>query len=967
MPDYSSLSDSDLISLKKGDYSSLSNDGLLFLKRQSSPSTSSEPAPIVEMRRREGEGEIAAAQPTPEQGLQQAVEQSKNIGYARAAAAAGGGGFMTSPEIPAEVAKQTGINIAATTARVAPVLAAGALTGGAGLVPAALAMGLAGYGGERTAQSIEHFSGQREQPDYGKEFSAGINAAIPSLRPIAGYAGPIGAGILQAGKQAIVNAASTVFGEVIEKAINQGEPLSWDDIKNQMSSNDFLKKVGVSSLFGGAVGGASGATARQSNRLLTEAEQIAQEGRAASGRLEQQLGVGTAPLTATQQTGRNLPGTFGPGSTGLATQQNLPEQIRVARGIDPTQERPLGQVFQQELSAADEVSRARLQAQAAGTVGEGTAAVERQIGTILPRSPRAASLQEAANASLGNIQAEEQRLSGIVDAAYNNVRSTLSARLGGRPEVPVTPSANLTNTINDILSTLATEQRIITTPSPIIGGAPSVTVQRIPSQFFNEASSRARALLDVANSPQTFEQLTGLRQSIDGLVHYFNEFAPGVAQNQLRRLRSALKQEELNSASRLGIENEVVAAQRLAENRFNLLQDNPIIRKATTAPRDGGYQNSEQFYDELKRSPEALESIQNLLVTTAVGRVQFNQIRRSVLDSLRGNESINIGGVINENLSSFSNGFRNLSQGVKNILAGDVARANQLQTVLDDAVRTQNAGMTIPVATGISNTQLSEIVDNLPNIQSRTLRATVENLSQQAVIRREQFFSNTTRRVLEHRLDPDTDHSQFVRDFLFRSENPQSVQNALNQLSPATRTAVEQDAATALLNHVSDTGPENIRRGIQSLDDIVRDPNRMQIIRETLNPDDFNMINDYMLWNRARNLTSEGGRLQPDQLANSVMRATRARWVVDSLVGNPAAQNFLSSVSRIPRVVALLKPDLTIDQAANLAKASNMSLIQLNRVWDDLYQKSESTKASLPEDKRAIFDHSLGVPPRPNF
>lgn len=518
-----------------------------------------------------------------------------------------------------------------------------------------------------------------------------------------------------------------------------------------------------------------------------------------------------------------------------------------------------------------------------------------------------------------------------------------------------------------MLGTLATQERRTTTPSPIIGGTPTTTVERIPSQFFNEASSKALALRDVANSPQTFEQMVGLRQSIDRLVHQFQEFAPGVAQNQLRRLRSALKQEELASARRLGIENDVLNAQRYAENRFNLLQDNQIIRRASIPASEGGYQNTEQFFSDLVASPAGFESIRNLLTTTAQGRIQFNQIRRGFIDSLRSTGTVDIGGVPTESLSSFSNNFRELPQSVKNIVAGSEANANRLQSILNDAVRVQNVGMTIPVATGISPQSLNEITDNIGNIASPTLRNTVTNLARQARERAEEFFNTTTRRVQRNQLNPDVDPSQFVRDFVFRSENPEVVQNALNQLNPATRDAVRANAAVAVLNHVSETGPANLRRSVQNLEDIVQDPNRMQIIRDVLEPNDFNMINDYMAWNRARNLTAQGGRLQPDQLANSVMRATRARWVVDVLVGSQPVQNFLSGAVRLPQSFAAIKPNLTLQQTEALARAANMSLVQFNREWDNLRKKSEEAKSSLPEDKRSIFDDALGVPARPRF
>ena len=68
------------------------------------------------------------ADPGSAEQLQKAVNEAKNIGYARAVAAGGGGGFMTSPAIPEDVARETGLGVVTTTARVAPPLRAGALT-----------------------------------------------------------------------------------------------------------------------------------------------------------------------------------------------------------------------------------------------------------------------------------------------------------------------------------------------------------------------------------------------------------------------------------------------------------------------------------------------------------------------------------------------------------------------------------------------------------------------------------------------------------------------------------------------------------------------------------------------------------------------------------------------------------------------------------------------------------------------
>ena len=934
------------------------------------------PATIAEMRRREEAGQVSALTPeqvqqqvgSPQQ-LEQAVQDAGKVGQetgfvaglkeafrgiGTGGAGLAGGEVAQAPVGESPEAKKYREAIAFQT-RTVPVIGTALATGGLGAVPAALTMAGTSAAAEKAAQEYELATKLREKREPGKIAGAAIFGATPALGPVQGASGPLAFGIWQAGKQALLNASTASISKTVEKAIDEGRLPTVEELG---------KAIELPAYIGAGAGFIGGALARGQQPLTTE-QQVAQQGLQAGQRIEQQVGAGAAPLTAAQQTGRNLPGQFGPGSAGLAAQQNLVQRIRNALNLNPQQERAVGEAVQAELGAAEDVSRLGLRGQMQAGQRAAEAEVEGTLRSIIPNAQRAASTQESANNALAAIRQEDTRLSGIVDSAFGRMRSALSRRLGGQPEQPVVPSAALGQTIDDLLSTLATEQRTTVTPSPIIGGQPTITTQNVPSQFFNEATRRAEALREVARSPQTMDQLIGLRQSIDGLINYFNEFAPGVGQRQLRQLRSALKNEELSAARRLGVETELVDAQRAAENRFNALQENPIIRKAVSPAGEGGFQNTENFYSQLASQPEAINSINNLLSTTAQGRIQLNQIRRGLFDSLRSDRPIDIAGQQFENSNTILNGFRNLPESTQQFIAGSQQNANRLRSILEDANRVQNAGRAIPVTGGISQNALNEITDNLGNINSQRLRQIVGQDAQTARARSEEFFNNTTREVQNNRLNPDVDPSEFVRDFLFRSNNPNVVRNALNQLAPQTRQAVQADAAAALLNHVSETAPQNIRRGVQSVEDILQDPNRLQVIREVLDPADFQMINDYMTWTRARNLTQEGGRLRPNQLADAVMRVSRARWVVDALVGNPAAQNLLASVSRVPRLIGGFKPNITAQQAEAFARASNVPVETFYRTWDDLKQKSDQVRDSLPEDKRAIFDETLAVPSRP--
>ena len=942
------------------------------------------PATIAEMRRREEQGMVSALPPEQVQAaigstdqLNQAVKDAgdvgqqesgftvKNLGAFLKGIATGegigsGGSGLAGGEVPfapvgdSPEAKRYREAIAFQT-RTVPVIGTALATSGLSAIPTALTMAGTSALAEQTAQEYEKATGLREKREPGKVVGSGIFGAIPGLGPVQGVSNPLLAGIWQAGKQALLNASLSAFSKTVEKAIDEGRRPTAEELEKAI---EFPTYLGAGT---GFIGGALG----RGQQLLTTEQQIAQQGREAGRRIEQQVGAESAPLTGAQQTGINIPGQFGAGSSGLAAQQNLVQRIRNVLNLNPQQEQAVGRAVQQELGAAEDTSRQGLgqTVQYSQTAAQGE--VEGVVQSVIPNVRRASSSERSARNSLEAVRQEDQRLNGFVTDAYNAMRTRLATLLGGRPETRITPTPALEQSIDDLLSTLATEQVTTTTPSLIIGGQPTVTVENIPSQFFNEATRRAESLRAVARSPQTMEGLIGLRQSIDGLVHYFDEFAPGVGQRQLRQLRSALKSEELTAARRLGVENETVAAQNLAEQRFTVLQDNPIIRKAVSTAGEGGFQNPEAFYSQLSSQPEAVGSITRLLSATVQGRIQLSQIRRGLFDYLRSKNPIQIAGQQFEDAAPILNGFRNLPESTQAFIAGNAQNANRLRSILEDANRVQNAGRSIPLSGGISQAALNEITDNLGNINSQRLRALVAGDARAARARSEEFFNTTTAEVQNNRLNPDVDPSQFVRDFLFRSKNPQVVRDALDQLSTPTRQAARRDAAVALLNHVSETSPRNARTGVPNVEDILRNPNQMQIIRETLDPADFNMINDYMIWTRARNLTRAGGMLEPNQVADAVKKVSQARLIIDNLVGNPTAQNFLASVSRVPRFIGGLKPNLTAQQAQTLAKNVNVPLQNLYRTWDELKQKSDDTRSSLPEEKRQIFDETLAIPNRP--
>ena len=113
----------------------------------------------AEVARRMESSNAAPAQPSApvaqlgsDAQLQSAVNDAKNIGQRQVST----GAFMPSfSQEQLQKGREDISNLTTTVARVAPAVAVAALTGGAGLIPAAAAMGLASGIGETAGQLIE--------------------------------------------------------------------------------------------------------------------------------------------------------------------------------------------------------------------------------------------------------------------------------------------------------------------------------------------------------------------------------------------------------------------------------------------------------------------------------------------------------------------------------------------------------------------------------------------------------------------------------------------------------------------------------------------------------------------------------------------------------------------------------------------------------------------------------------------
>lgn len=873
--------------------------------------------------------------PQPQQpSLTPRTDEATRAVIARSVAGVGGGGVpieytLGETKAPEELAKGIIRYGPAVVAGIAAPPAAGL----AGLATTAGIMGAAAGAGELAGQALEVKGGERPGISAGELTSATITGATPF--PIAqGLGGPIRAAIGGAIKQAAISQAASSLADIFDTALSQGRlPTSDEILKSATDLSTYLPGA-----VGGLVGGLGGGLARPA-RALTEQEQIGRAGREAARGLQEVVGAGRAPLTAAQQTGRNLPGEFAAGTGELGAQQAVPGAVRQAVAAPAGAAGPA----QREIAALAEAESQRLAGQVGTTQMAGEALVEAQLQTSIPGVARAGTTAENATTALNMIRNEADRLGKNVTAAYQALKNEIS-RLGGQTASYV--PTNLQGAVDEVLSSLATIQRTKEIPSPIIGGAPTTITTAEPTALFDEATRLARNLKEVSKNPQNLDQIIGLRQQIDDAFSGITEIAPGFGKAQLTKLRNALKQDELAAARQIGgnAESLLKKAQSVAQQRFETLEANPIILKALRNPGErNAYQNSEQFFSEMAAQPEALDSIRKALTPA-----EFDQIRRGMFDSLRDIKPTTINGIAYEDASALANNFRKLPDATRETLAGSKALANDLQSVLDDASKAQSIGRTVPIREGINEGTLNELFTQAGAIKAPSLRASVMKDVNDAVARARRYENDITKQARAGTLNPNIDQDEFVRNFVLSSKNPDVVRDAIGLLSPSAREGISKKAAEVFIDHIIGSS-----KTATSLDELIGDKNRLQILREVLTPNDLQLAKDLMNYQRAVLMTGPQGKLDSSEMAKFVWKVTQARALTDFMVGNAPMQNFISKVARTPEFIVGFKPTVSAKVAGRGAQAIGSPA--------ELMTAYEEARESLPEDKRTAFDQAFPI------
>ena len=820
-------------------------------------------------------------------------------------------------------------------AAVVGLAAAPAATLGGALL-AAGTMGAASGGGELAAQAAELVMGKREAIKPGEVASSAVLGATP-FNVLQGLGGPLKSAAVNTVKQAFVSQAMSALADVFDTALSRGE----FPTQKEITDSAFKLSTYLPGAVGGLVGSASGFASRPV-RALTQEEQIGRAAKEAGRRIEGVVGQGQAPLTAAQQTGRNLPGEFSAGSGELAAQQAVPGRVREAMGQAPA---GASMAAERELAAASEAASQRLAGEVGATQRGGEALIEAQLQTSIPGVARTGTTAENATAALNSIRAEADRLSQNVTAAYAPYQAEV-ARLGGQTASYV--PTNLQSAVDEVLSSLATVQKTKQIPSPIIGGQPTTITTAEPTALFDEATRLARNLKDVSKSPQTVDQIIGLRQQIDDAFSGITEIAPGFGKAQLTKLRNALKQDELAAARQLGgnAESLLKKAQAVAQQRFETLESNPIILKALrkTGERNS-YQNSEQFFSEMAAQPEALDAVRKTLTPA-----EFDNIRRGMFDSLRDIKPLDINGVNFENSQVLANNFRKLPDATREALAGSKALADDLQWVLDDAAKAQSVGRTVPVYGGVREDVINKAFTEAGAIKDPALRSNVIKDVNAAVNRARQYENEITAQARARTLNPNINEDEFVRNFVLSSNNPAIVRDAMAQLTPATRQAVSKKAAEVFVDHIISSS-----KTANSLDELIGDKNRLQIVREIMSPNDLELAQDLMKWQRGVLMTGPQGKLDSSELAKFVWKVTQARALTDLMVGNAAMQNFISTLAKTPRAVLSMKPTVSTATAQRMATAAGVPALEA------VQQAADEARASLPENRRQAFDQAFNL------
>lgn len=612
----------------------------------------------------------------------------------------------------------------------------------------------------------------------------------------------------------------------------------------------------------------------------TPTARIAEEAVAASKALESQLGI-PAPLTAAQQTG--APGLAQFEAFTRRTGQGLTakpigiekQQMAVADAVQkfvesaaPETPADVGATILRELSQGERKTiEAARQAAAAGAKEAGVA-VESKVRGFTGLDPKELSTvgQEIRDSIQSKLEMDKNYLSSQFTEVNDLARQSAKPMIAGEP----TEAGRVSYLIGERPTNIpfVSIDPVRNTISKIISSTPKTVEGEVSAPFLKSYST----LMEIQDLPNmTIDQAVRAKSVLGEIIGRLEggaaeQIGGGFLLGDAKRLYKSFTESINNSIEKVSsseLRDRYKGLVKFAKENIEDVEASPVLRKIINQPDKGGFQNTSEIINYFAGGEGKLNDL--LALKKIASPARYNQVRRGILDSLRGNSILDTaqGNIID--LASFSKQFSELSPEFKRELVGSDAGVNALQSALKQAEVAGKVTRTVGRTTVASEADLATLIDEISSAMQYNYKPTaavdqfVKAMAKETD-RRKIYYNDITKKISESKLgEVPIDPARIVDDVFLVAERPEVVMKAMSQLSPETRRQVQNVAAKTLLQKVTDLSGQTLSDIVKGKTDLkseqlvnlfVQDPKRREILN-ILIPDDIKpVITDFVKYRR---------------------------------------------------------------------------------------------------------------------
>jgi len=396
-----------------------------------------------------------------------------------------------------------------------------------------------------------------------------------------------------------------------------------------------------------------------------------------------------------------------------------------------------------------------------------------------------------------------------------------------------------------------------------------------------------------------------------------DDFGAGFATGNLKRIYGALVSDRDNALNALGPDVKAAYDPARAFYKKNIedFQKSPINAKILNEADMGGFANTADIVSHFAGGDGKLNDL--LAIKTFLPSGDYDALKAGIIDSLRSQNTIPTASGHVEDLTGFAKSFRELAPEFKRELLGSDKAVNQLQGVLDEFGPIKKATEVLGQRQVASPEAMQALIDGVRSGNTKAAKQAFGEALSKDSARSRDYFNDITKDIRAGSLGKvPVDPARFVDDFLLKSDDVNTVKNALQQLTPKTRENVRRMVLQKFFELAADSENSTVKQllanepnisGRKLIDLFVTDPKRREIVQALIPENHRELITNLIKYKRgieyARKIAGNTGMMGNQaqfsggrgggffsfipRIAESFPRATLMRYVARAYFTEP--------------------------------------------------------------------------------